>query len=229
MTVTCSTTANVLVVEDHRMVADNLALALRAHGHVPVVATTFDHDAVLEARAAHDATVVVLDLQLGPDASGRPLVAPLTEAGALVIVVSGVTDSEELAACASLGAVAVVGKSEPFERLVDVVTTVIDGRDGFRRGEREELLADARRARAERDARLEPFRRLTAREKTVLRLLVRGLQAEAIAERSYVSLATVRSQIRSVLVKLGVNSQLAAVAMASAAGWDGDEAGESSI
>jgi len=34
-----------------------------------------------------------------------------------------------------------------------------------------------------------------------------------------VSLTTVRSQIRSVLMKLGVNSQLAAVALARRQGW----------
>ena len=215
--------AKVMIVDDHRMIADNLAFALRATGHDPLVASAYDRESVLATRESHNAAVVVLDLQLGPDASGRPLVAPLTEAGAKVIVVSGVTDPEELAACAESGAVAIIGKGEPFERLVDVVTAVSAGSDGFRCGEREQLLGDARRARAEREARLEPFRCLTARERTVLRLLVRGLQAEAIAERSYVSMATVRSQIRSVLVKLGVNSQLAAVAMAAAAGWDGEE------
>jgi DNA-binding CsgD family transcriptional regulator len=37
-----------------------------------------------------------------------------------------------------------------------------------------------------------------------------------------VSISTVRSQIKSILQKLGVNSQLAAVAMARQAGWGGD-------
>jgi DNA-binding NarL/FixJ family response regulator len=57
----------------------------------------------------------------------------------------------------------------------------------------------------------------------VLAGLLAGEPAEAIAHRSYVSLATVRSQIRAILLKLGVNSQLAAVAMAREAGWSPDE------
>ena len=36
----------------------------------------------------------------------------------------------------------------------------------------------------------------------------------------FVSLATVRSHIRAILQKLGVNSQLAAVAAATKAGWN---------
>jgi DNA-binding NarL/FixJ family response regulator len=46
-----------------------------------------------------------------------------------------------------------------------------------------------------------------------------GEPAESIAEHSFVSLATVRSQIRAILQKLDVRSQLAAVALARDAGW----------
>jgi two-component system, NarL family, nitrate/nitrite response regulator NarL len=53
----------------------------------------------------------------------------------------------------------------------------------------------------------------------VLSMIVDGLSAAAIAEKSFVSLATVRTQIRSILQKLGVNSQLAAAALARNSGW----------
>lgn len=63
------------------------------------------------------------------------------------------------------------------------------------------------------------FGRLTAREKHVLLRLIEGLSADAVARESVVSVATVRSQIRSVLAKLGVHSQLEAVALARRVGW----------
>lgn len=47
----------------------------------------------------------------------------------------------------------------------------------------------------------------------MLEKLAQGYRAAAIAEEFVVSLTTVRSQIRSILSKLGVNSQLEAVAM----------------
>lgn len=56
---------------------------------------------------------------------------------------------------------------------------------------------------------------LSAREETVLRHLQEGRTAAEIATVEYVGLATVRSQIRSILMKLGVTNQLAAVAMAN--------------
>jgi DNA-binding NarL/FixJ family response regulator len=80
--------------------------------------------------------------------------------------------------------------------------------------------ADHRRAQTE--SALAPFRRLTPREEEVLAALVDGEPAVAIAGRATVSEATVRSHIRSVLTKLGVGSQLQAVAKARHAGWSRD-------
>ena len=60
--------------------------------------------------------------------------------------------------------------------------------------------------------------RLSVRERQVLDRLAEGRQAVAIAIEFGVSLATVRAQIRSVLTKLQVGSQLAAVALVNEAG-----------
>jgi DNA-binding NarL/FixJ family response regulator len=46
-----------------------------------------------------------------------------------------------------------------------------------------------------------------------------GRSVDRIAETSFVSSDTVRTQVRAILTKLGVNSQLEAVAMARRAGW----------
>jgi DNA-binding NarL/FixJ family response regulator len=55
--------------------------------------------------------------------------------------------------------------------------------------------------------------RLSNRERQVLELLAEGLRASAIAEKFVVSMTTVRTQIRSILTKLEVTSQLEAVAL----------------
>jgi DNA-binding CsgD family transcriptional regulator len=58
---------------------------------------------------------------------------------------------------------------------------------------------------------------LTISEHRVLYHMMRGAAASEIADCLIVSLATVRSHIRSILRKLGVSSQLAAVALANGA------------
>jgi len=211
---------DVLVVDDHALLAQSLAWSLRGQGFdVTVVPPTGTEEVLAAARAA-DPAVVLLDLELGePVGSGLPLVAPLRAGGALVVVVTGVTDRVRLAECLEAGAAGLLDKSTSFDHLVESVREVAELGTLLSPSRRHDLLAELRRQRANRTRRMEPFRRLTPREQEVLKALLQGQQAEAIATTSYVSLATVRSQIRSVLTKLNVNSQLAAVAMARREGW----------
>jgi two-component system, NarL family, nitrate/nitrite response regulator NarL len=60
---------------------------------------------------------------------------------------------------------------------------------------------------------------LTPRERLVLSHLMNGLSAEEIAQREYLGLATVRTYIRNILLKLNVNTQLQAVAYTWSACW----------
>jgi len=69
---------------------------------------------------------------------------------------------------------------------------------------------------------------LTASERRVLYYLTRGWVAQDIAEHLVVSLTTVRSHIRSVLRKLRVRSQLAAVAIANSSDFENLESGKAS-
>jgi DNA-binding NarL/FixJ family response regulator len=213
-------TDGVLVVDDHELLAQSLSLALQAEGFDVAVVAPTGMDAVLAAAREAQPAVVLLDLELG-DAVGSalPLIAPLRAGGALVVIVTGITDRIRLAECLEAGAAGLLDKSSSFLQLVDAVREVAELGTLLSPGRRQDLLAELRRQRANRTRRLQPFRRLTPREAEVLKALMDGQQAEAIATTSFVSLATVRSQIRSVLTKLNVNSQLAAVAMARREGW----------
>jgi DNA-binding CsgD family transcriptional regulator len=65
---------------------------------------------------------------------------------------------------------------------------------------------------------LQPFCTLTAGERRVLFGLAEGASAEQIANDQTVSLATIRTHIRSILRKLDAKSQLAAVALVNGVG-----------
>ncbi|GMQ84985.1 MAG: hypothetical protein BMS9Abin07_0550 [Acidimicrobiia bacterium] len=60
----------------------------------------------------------------------------------------------------------------------------------------------------------DPLDVLTPRERDVLQLLTEGLDGAAIAERLFLSPATVRNHIQHILDKLGVHSRVEAVALA---------------
>lgn len=201
----------ILIVEDHALVASGLRMGLEAEGHDVVVSDGSDlPDPV-------DVDVVLLDLNLGARGSGLDLMPAL--GGTVVVVLTGQTDTAELAAAYDAGVVAVLEKSIPFPKLVRQLEAIAKGDTTEADQRRHEVIGRRRTEEAERARRLEPFEELTSREQAVLGMLLEGLQAAEIAEASFVSISTVRSQIRSILAKLGVNSQLTAVAMAVKAGW----------
>ncbi|MCZ7525578.1 MAG: response regulator transcription factor [Acidimicrobiia bacterium] len=214
----------VAVVEDHDLFAQALEFALRRMEMDVSLVPATSQEEILAAVARTRPSVVLLDLRLGEGfGSSLPLVGPIRDLGSDVVILTGVTDRAELAECLEAGAAGVVSKAEHFETLVEDVDRLVHGRSILPAHERASMLEELRCARAEARARIEPFERLTVREREVLQDLCDGLSAEAISEAAYVSITTIRSHIRSVLQKLGVGSQLAAVAMARRADWSHDQ------
>jgi DNA-binding NarL/FixJ family response regulator len=208
----------VLVVEDHAVLTHSLCLALRVDGHEPHVASGLDDRAVLAEAYAFEADVVLLDLQLGDGRTSIPMIGPLVSAGHRVLVLTGASDEALHGAALDAGADGVVTKGESLEHLSATIRDLADGHRVMRPARREELIERSRRRREITDR----LATLSPKEAEVLQALTEGLPADAIAERLFVSLGTVRSHIRAVLRKLDVTSQLAAVALARKAGWTND-------
>lgn len=210
--------SDVLLVDDHALLAQALAWALRGHGHsVDVLAVEGRTLAELLAPAAAAGLVVLdLDLGAGPDGvrrDGAALLAPLRERGVPVVVSTGSNDLARWGQCLAAGAAAVLHKGDPLDDLVAVVDAVTAGRTVAAPPWRSAALSAWRRRRAQAEELLGPLRRLTPRENEVLHRLAEGVAAGEIAATSVVSEATVRAQIRSILAKLGVSSQLQAAAL----------------
>jgi two-component system nitrate/nitrite response regulator NarL len=211
----------VLLVEDHQLLAQSLSFALTAEGFRVDVAPLEDPVSVAITAGRLRPQIVLLDLDLGAAiGDGRDLIGALRDGGARVLVVSGTEDRSRLADCLELGAVGVLSKSVPFERLVQAVIDVAADHSVMTDTERSSLLAQARSARHVQRDLAAPFKELTARERQVLAALMEGKSCETIADSWFVSSATVRTQIRAVLTKLEVGSQVAAVSLAYRAGWN---------
>jgi len=174
--------------------------------------------AVLAAAATLPPGLVVLDLDLGRDAAGRRidgvgLVEPLAAAGWKVLILSGTADHARVGGALAAGAAAWVPKSAPFPSLLRAVKDLLAGREIMPSPRRRQLVELHRVRSAERHELLTKIDRLTQREREVLAQLAAGQRAQAVAAHFVVSLATVRTQIRAVLTKLEVGSQLEAVAL----------------
>jgi DNA-binding NarL/FixJ family response regulator len=216
--------ADVVIVEDHGLLAQMLAHALGEKGLAVTRCTELTATSILDTIRGADAEVVLLDLDVGGElGSTVQLIPEIDGSGPHVVMLTGVTDRVRLAECVEAGAIGVMAKSRPFEELVAAVERARADGTLLSNYERQELLAELRRHRATEQARLEVFERFTPRDRQALAAMMDGQSADEIARDWVVSVTTVRSQIRSVLLKLGVNSQLSAVAFARKAGWEPDQ------
>jgi two-component system, NarL family, nitrate/nitrite response regulator NarL len=211
--------ARLLLVEDHALLTQTLTVTLQARGFVVVVPDNMTSEAVISAAEGDRPDVVLLDLDLGLDRSGVSLIGPLRKLGCEVVVVTGTEERKLLGECLEAGASGVFRKSEPFEDLVEAIEIAAGHGPVTPATAREQLLRELRETRSAARETLRPFERLTPREGEVLYLLTVGKSAERIADELVVTIATVRSQIRSILGKLGVKSQLEAVALAKSSAW----------
>jgi len=212
----------IVLVEDHAVFAESLELALGMDGHEAHVLAP-DGAANLPAMAATiqrlEPDIVLLDLELGSLGSGRRLITPLVRAHIHVVVVTSTTDRALWGECLALGARRVLSKSAPLGEIRSTIRAIAAGAPVMDQQERTDLIALARQVDDELltiRARLEE---LSPRENAVLGRLMHGETVREIATASFVTEATVRTQVKAILAKLHVSSQIAAVGLANRVGW----------
>lgn len=174
--------------------------------------------------------LVLVDVHYVDLGTGFAFVGELRRAGLRVCVIDTVDDAHRRSAWTGAGASALVNGSEPIDQLFRTVNRLLRSDPTPHAGKVTPGYSDLTCGSEEPpDPGLQPFTVLTEREQVVLAELVEGHCAEEIANAAFVSISTIRSQIKSILQKLGVNSQLAAVALARRAGWSLDVARENAV
>ena len=211
---------SVAIVDDHVMLAETLAEVLERYGVSARAIAATTRESILNSIAADRPDVVILDLHLGGEIGKSTSFLPdIVAMGIPVLVVTADAGRLVVAECLEAGASGVLYKGMPAGALLEGLSQPAAGNQMVSEAERQELIASLREDRSRRRRRLASFDDLTVREAEVLVMICEGLSAAEIADESYVSVATVRTQIRSILMKLGVRSQLAAAAKARQSGW----------
>jgi DNA-binding NarL/FixJ family response regulator len=199
----------VAIVEDHTLVREGTRRILEGEGDLRVVAEAERaEDALALCRRLHP-DVALIDLRL-PDGSGIRLVTQMVEAcpSTRAVILSAFDDEEYVVAALEAGAAGYLVKNIPSRDLVDAV----------RRAHAGELVLQPSLAAALAIRRLQPQRRLSARERDVLALVSEGLPNKAIGRRLGISERTVENHVRHVFEKLGVASRTEAAVQAMSRG-----------
>lgn len=215
--------SRVLIIEDHTLFAESLELVLSLEGYdvrrLPLPETGGSMATLQSTALRSKARIVLLDLDLGRFGDGMNLIAPLARSGANVVVVTSSTDRGRWGACMRQGARKILSKGRPLQETIGTVRRLHQGLPVMTSDELERLLDAWRSERMVTDDMRRRLELLTPREKQVLGALIEGHNVREIARTSVVSEATVRTQVKSILGKLEVSSQLAAVGLAHHVGW----------
>lgn len=166
-----------------------------------LVVSASDGERFLDAVARFELDVGVIGWVMA-NGDGRAVLEALRDkpASPRIVVYTG-ADLAVARAAMQLGAAGFLSKSEPPERLLDVVAEVARGRMMF-------PFLDLGRAAAD-----DPLACLTGRERELLERLAEGLSNEGLARRFGLSPNTVKFHLRNLYEKLGAANRAQAVAV----------------
>jgi DNA-binding NarL/FixJ family response regulator len=209
----------VVVVDDHPVFADALALAIdTSSGHLSCIGTAANIDQALSLAEQTAPDVVVMDVDLG-GSDGIDATRQIRERSpnTRVLVLTGQHLDRSLALAAlDAGASALLPKGARLSVVVDTIAALRDDTFAIDRNALPALLE------ATSAPQVPPHPRgsklLTRREQQILELLASGTDAKTAAHRLGISPNTCRGYIKSLLLKLDAHSQLEAVAAARATG-----------
>jgi DNA-binding NarL/FixJ family response regulator len=191
-------------VNDYEIVVAGIAAMLAPHR---------DRVAVVELDAGvgvvSDVDVVLYDTFGQVQGDGVDLEDLVRHSGARVVIYSWNTEADVVRHAIDRGAAGYLAKSLPADQVVQALEAVHAGSTAVLPGDRGE---------AEAAAEVTPARwpgvdhRLTARESEVLVLITQGFSNQEIADRTYLSINSVKTYIRTAYRKIGVSRRTQAVA-----------------
>jgi DNA-binding NarL/FixJ family response regulator len=203
----------VLVVDDHRVVAETFRMAIDVEDDVECVGLAGSAEEALALVSELSPDVVVMDVRLpGVDGIEASRQIKALHPSVRVLIVSAYTGVDVVARAAAAGASGVLSKEGALADMVKALKTA-----GGSRMIVDSLALDAP---APQDpARVTgPARNLTEREVEILALMSEGLNPKSIAVSTGISLQTARGHVKSIMAKLDAHSQLEAVVIAAREG-----------
>jgi DNA-binding NarL/FixJ family response regulator len=195
----------IVLSADHGLVAGAMELVIDRAPSLQLVTIRTDRDGRPLRGTALDADVVIVDRVA--------IVAQVRESApdVRVIVLTGTSDPDDVLASIRAGASACVDASMSPSMLVEIAERVCAGEVVFEPNILVELLQ-----RQSAHTISAPIRtaKLSDRELEVLTALARGASTAEAAEEFGISLNTIRTHLKNILVKMGARSKLEAVVIA---------------
>lgn len=201
----------IMLVDDHAVVREGLRALLEQQADFAIVAEAAEGDEAVRLLPAFRPNVIVLDLKM----PGQPATEVIAEVrrrqpNVRILVFTSFGESAEIREVLTAGATGFLLKDALHDDLVHAVREVAAGRAWLHPQAQRHMLEWMRQPVA--------FDALTARERSVLELLARGLSNKQIARELGLTEGTVKGYVSHVLDKLGVCDRTQAAIWAHKAG-----------
>ncbi len=202
-------TVNVLLVDDHGMFREGLARVLEKEPGIRVVgqaATAADALAQLQESAA---TMILLDVDLGPERALDFIVEAKKRGfdGQILVVTAGVSGPEAVQ-LVQAGVAGILHKHHSTEALLETIRKVAAGESCIEQQYLSALFRSLDRTKESNRP------RLTDRDKKILRYIFQGLTNKEIGSRIEISEGAVKFSLRQLCDKLGVRTRAQLVKVA---------------
>jgi len=200
----------ILMIDDHAVLRTGLRMIIESHAGMLVVGEAENRSESLAAIAKEAPDIILLDLDLG-DEDGMDLLPELLTAvrDARIILLTGMRDPEVQRRAILLGAMGLVLKQKAADTVIRAIEKVYAGEVWLDRTMIASILNDRVNPNPPAEQHVDTTRiaMLTEREREVIRLIGEGIKNRQIAERMYISEATVRHHLTSIFAKLGVTDR----------------------
>lgn len=197
----------ILLAEDHKLLRDTLAPALRERFPGCVVLEAADGREALRLARDHAPDLVLMDVSMpglnGLDAA-RQILGEQPETR--VVFLSMHSDRRYVQAAFAAGARGYLSKDAPLEEVMRLLEQALLGRRVLSAGLEDALLDDYGSLARGRQGAAPGLDRLSAREREVLQLLAEGAGTREIAARLNLSPKTIESHRAQLMDKLGLRS-----------------------
>ncbi|MGW6033217.1 response regulator [Gordonia terrae] len=203
-------TARIMIVDDDPLVRSGLRLLLGGDPGLDIVAEAGNGQEALDIHGAAPVDLVLMDLRMpvldGIAATGR--FKELTSPPAVIVLTTFDADDHVVRALA-MGADGFLLKDTPPDDIVAAIHEVLDGRPALSPSVTAALIKQVVSTGGSRASSASGrVDQLTARERDVAVELARGASNAEIAQRLYMSLATVKAHISHIFTKLDATNRV---------------------
>ncbi len=193
----------ILIVDDHALLREGIRALLGVHDEIEIVGEASDGNEAIQKALEFTPDVILMDLVM-PGMDGLEATRRIRKSipAAKVLVLTQYETRQYILSAIKAGAAGYVPKKALSSELLTAIRTVHMG-DSYLYSSATKALMEDYQQRVER----EPYDRLTAREREILKLVAAGRTSREITDILHISLKTVQGHRLKITKKLGLGNR----------------------